>query len=257
MTIPHPVPSGPIYPEDVFRDLCQAARVPFEQRNLLRKRLEWAAQDWSSEKKAPFHSMTPSEKSAFLTQLGSKASIFKEFLEGVPLAVWGIVEEASHQFGNQMSDSIIRPVSAPPWDEGATGFPTVTVLDVEDGRPTHVSMDIRNIVCALDVISGMAFAGEAALLKVHSGPQPDQLLRCWIKNMRHIWAIELGHKFTRTFTNDGKPLSQAACLCVFGYRHLSPETPPSLINSEMKKRIAEDRMSIDGKNCQRKSKHSS
>jgi len=255
--MPNLSPENRIYPHHVFAELCDVARVSSEQHDSLRNGLEWAAREWRSEKDASCHSMTQKKRSELLTFLGTNAGACSEFLKSLPVSIWNDVAAAGSYFCDPLCDPAIRPSSTNPWDDGAAALPYVTMPNIEDGNHEVVSMDVNKIRDALDVISEMAFAAEAVFTKVHSGPQTDFLLRRWIHNMRRVWTDGLGRNFTRRFTDDGKPLSPAAVLCVFAYRHLDPKTPPSLINSEMKKRIAEDRKNTDGKNYHQMSKHSS
>lgn len=74
--------------------------------------------------------------------------------------------------------------------------------------------------------------------KFPRGPRPDKQLENWMADARDIWIEITGRTFTRDFTGDDEPVSEAARFCVKTYAVISPETPRSRINWAMKRLIA-------------------
>lgn len=71
------------------------------------------------------------------------------------------------------------------------------------------------------------------------GRQVNFQLRKWIAQIRSFWVRDLERSFTRDFTNNSEPISEAARFCVEAYKIIKPATPNSEIQQAMKKHIAE------------------
>lgn len=109
-------------------------------------------------------------------------------------------------------------------------------------------LDREKIEEAVEVLDNYTRAALDALPDLPPGrPGTSEGLRMWVLNAESLWTRVLERRFSCDW-NKGQPVTLAAQFCLEMIRQLDPKVLPSLIETAMRKQIAESRKRAKRKN---------
>ena len=217
------------YSEEFVDGLITEFRIDADKALRLRTLLNDAARRWLEDDGTPLDDLNVGEFSKTFYQLKAARDALRT-----------LDHNALQKLAN-VQDYLTQPDEFPrllsgdeSWDDSKL-YIWPSHPDDPDPRDPIAPTDVADMIdTVMDVV---AFGTSRFVPK--RGPKQDRRLENWMRDARRAWCASTGRKFTRDFDPANAPLSDAAQFCVRVYAVLSPMTPPSRINSTMKRLISQ------------------